>query len=458
MLSNAGAQALLCPTEIDNDAHFLRAVTQMADSEEITTAAPIFAANGIKLLEQGVSMSSRLYERLIQHRLAAAIDDQLTAKHPVDIRALEAQVHLLTGSSMLGQLLERAMGGKHYLLLGVLRHMKWPARASFKLTVMRHQMPDLYEHSILMMMCAVYLGVQEKLSLDDCAELAAAALLHDVGMLFMPPHWRNASYILGPEERKQLETHPVIAMLVVRSAQSYSVRAADAVLQHHERSDGSGYPSHATGEDISHWGHILMLAEVASAFFSKYNDMPAQRLSLVLRMNHQRFDKTLTQHLFALLAHDAQQQRVHHLSYTNAQVRQVVATLAAVMQHWTLCKRNLPEQWQTMRHARALKYVEVRMQALEKSLAESGSHPRQQVNWLAMFEEDPSSMAELVLINKEALWQVSSCVHTCLRRWPQVQQPLDAVDEVLHDWLGNCRQVLGHLPAASPAATAGAVH
>ena len=267
-------------------------------------------------------------------------------------------------------------------------------------------------------------------------------------MLFMPPNWRNVHYKLTAQERKQLAAHSITAMLVVRSANVYSVRAQDAVLQHHERADGSGYPRHAKGSEISLWGHILMLAEVVSAFFGKFDDIPAQRLSLMLRMNHNRFDAGLTQHVFRLLASGL---GAGHstASHTNTEVRQVIATLAATMQHWILCKRKLPEKWHALSNARCAVYIDMRMQALEKSLAESGSHPRQQADWLQMFEEDPSSMAELVLINKEALWQVENCVQACMRRWPQVMQPSDALEEALSDWLRNCSDVLG-LNAQSP--------
>lgn len=66
----------------------------------------------------------------------------MSVVNAVDIPSLEAQVHLLTASTALGQLLQRAMGMQHYLLLEVLRQ----------------KLPDLYTHSALMM-CAVYLAV-----------------------------------------------------------------------------------------------------------------------------------------------------------------------------------------------------------------------------------------------------------------------------------------------------------
>lgn len=445
------AATLLSSASLINDPHYLQAVSNLADTQEVVAGSAIYAASGVKLLDTGARIDHRLYERLKLHQLPIPIDDQLQVQNAVDIPSLEAQVMLLSGSTQLGRQLSAHLGAQQYMLMEVLRHMQWPQQASFKMTVMRHHLPELFEHSILMMMSTVFLAVKQRFSVPDCAELAAAALLHDVGMLYMPPSWKNAKHKLTAQERKQLAAHSITAMLVVRETGVYSRRVEDAVLEHHERLDGSGYPRHAKGDEISPWGRILMLAEVISAFYSKFTDMPGQRLSLMLRMNHSRFDATLTQHVYDLLAQE-EPNAADGPAHTSTEVRQVVATLATVMQHWALCKRKLPEVWQSLPDAAAVSYVDTRMQSLEKSLAESGSHPRQQADWLKMFEEDPSSMQELVLINKEALWQVESCVEACVRQWPQLLQPQGPLDTIMEDWLVNSRMVLGLHSSTPPAA------
>lgn len=118
-------------------------------------------------------------------------------------------------------------------------------------------------------------------------------------------------------------------MLVVRNCKAYSREIEEAVLEHHERMDGSGYPRGISGDAISSMGRILMLAEVVSAFYDKYRDMPAQRLSLVLRMNHNRFDRQLMQHIHAMLRADTAQP-VQAREHTQAEVRREIATLAAI--------------------------------------------------------------------------------------------------------------------------------
>lgn len=433
--------ALLHPAAWNNDANYLRAVTQMADEQEVVAGESIYADNGIKLIDKGARIDTHLYDRLMQQRLSAPIDTHLMARAAVDLATIEAEVMRQSGSGPLGRAITTHMGTQQYVLLEVLRLMKWPQSASFKMTVMRSQRPELYEHSVMMMMVAVFLAYRQGMTTQECADVAAAAMLHDVGMLFMPPSWADPAHKLTPQERKHLAAHSITALLVVRSAKVYPREVEEAVLEHHERLDGSGYPRQLKGEEISRMGRILMLAEVVSAFYGKFTDMPAQRLSLVLRMNHSRFDPKLTEMVYQLLGQDSVEHGVQQ-SHSSDDVRHVIATLGAVFQHWVQCKRKFPEKWQSLPGGRAALYVDLRMSALEKSLAESGSHPRQQADWLAMFEDDPSSMTELVMINREALWQIDSCVENCLRRWPQPPAAQSALSEQLYDWLSACRSVL----------------
>lgn len=455
--------SLLKADALYNNTHFLRAVCDMAQQEKVRATETVYASDGSKLLDQGAWVDAQLYPRLMQHRLGQPIDEVLALSNAVDVPTLEAKVMVLSATHPLGKQIKVFLEGQHHLMLDVLQYMKWPAQASFKMSVMRAQMPDLYEHSLLMMMVALSLAIKNNYSTVECAELAAAGLLHDVGMLYMPLSWMDPQHKLTPQEAKQLAAHSITAMQVVRSTGVYSRRVEDAVLEHHERLDGTGYPRGLRGDDISRMGRTLMLAEMVSAFYGKYQDMPAQRLFLALRMNHQRFDAALMQQVFTLL--DMPQLTPGYLQTSQSspkQVREVIASLAAIAQRWSSTKRRFSGHWPTFKGGRAGVYIDNRLQALEKSLAEAGSHPLQQVDWQQLFQEDPSSMTELLLINKEALWQIDNCVNTCIRRWPQVLQPSTDFEQGLHDWLVNAREILslGKAPqntSPSPSASGDAI-
>ncbi len=150
-------------------------------------------------------------------------------------------------------------------LLAPLRTLPLPGPVACKFTVMRDKRPELYQHGLRRMIVAVFLGLKTGMPERDCATLAAAALLHDLGVLHMDPAWSDPDFKAVGVQRRHLVAHPITAMLMVRDTQAYPKAAEVAVLEHHERMDGNGYPRGLAGADISPTGRILMLARAGGA-------------------------------------------------------------------------------------------------------------------------------------------------------------------------------------------------
>ena len=167
-----------------DSSHYLRALTDMADRRAVVTDAAIYTDNGVKLVEKGARIDSRLYDRLVQHKLREPIDSLLSLENPVDVPALLTAVQALTEQHVLPGLLAEALGSAARLL-APLRSLPLPASMACKLTVMREERPLLFQHSLQMMTVAIFLGIRSGLSERDCSALAAAALLHDLGVLHM---------------------------------------------------------------------------------------------------------------------------------------------------------------------------------------------------------------------------------------------------------------------------------
>ena len=116
---------------------------------------------------------------------------------------LIAAVHALLQSQPLPRLLLQALGSPERLV-APLRSMPLPSPIAFKLTVMREQRPGLFGHSLQMMMVAVFLGVKSGLTERECVTLAAAALLHDIGVLHMDPAWQDPQHKITGAGRHRL--------------------------------------------------------------------------------------------------------------------------------------------------------------------------------------------------------------------------------------------------------------
>ena len=411
--------------------HYLRALTDMADQRAVVACAAIYTDTGIKLVEKGARIDSRLYERLVQHKLREPIDGHLSVENPVDVPALLTAAQGLIEQAPLPDLLAQALGFSRGRLLAPLRSMPLPAPIACKLTVMREQRPKLFQHSLQMMLVAVYLGLRSELSERDCAALAAAALLHDVGVLHMDPAWSDPDNKVVGAQRKHLVAHPITAMLMIRDTGAYPRSVELAVLEHHERMDGSGYPRGLGGKDITPLGHILLLAEVVAAFYEKYNDMPAQRLSLVLRLNHRKFPSALVDHILALL--QEQVTRESALMPLGDDVPQQIELLADAFARWDRLKAVLAPGTLPAPEG-AFAYAETRLQSLQKVLLEAGSHPRQQSEMLPHLQGDAASLAEVGLVAREALWQLQTLINACHRRWPHLADRATPEERVVADW------------------------
>ena len=168
----------LASADIDtaDSPHYLRALTDMADRRTVVAGAAIYTDNGIKLVEKGARIDSRLYDRLVQHKLREPIDRHLSIDKPVDVPALLVTAQALIEQEVLLGAMAQAVGSAARLL-APLRSVPLPGPMACKLTVMREQRNELFEHSLRMMVVAVFLGIQGGMAERDCVTLAAAALL-----------------------------------------------------------------------------------------------------------------------------------------------------------------------------------------------------------------------------------------------------------------------------------------
>ena len=425
--------SLPADTDAADSPHYLRALTDMADRRTVVADAAIYTANGIKLVEKGARIDSRLYDRLVQHKLREPIDRHLSIENPVTAPALLAAGQALVEQHLLPGMLAEALGPLAGRLLAPLRSLSLPASIACKLTVMREQRPELFQHSLQMMIVAVFLGLRSELSERDCATLAAAALLHDLGVLHMDPAWNDPEHrVVGPQ-RKHLVAHPITAMLMIRDTQAYPRAAEVAVLEHHERMDGSGYPRGLAGADITPMGRILLLAEVVTAFFEKYEDMPAQRLSLMLRLNHRKFPSNLVAHILPLLQEEVARESAL-MPLGNDASRQI-ELLAEAFAYWDQLKAPLLAGNPAKAPPNgAFAFADARLLALQKALAEAGSHPQQHGEFLAQLQGDAIGMAEVAMVGGEALWQLKSILNASHRRWPRLADRATPADAAVADW------------------------
>jgi HD-GYP domain-containing protein (c-di-GMP phosphodiesterase class II) len=121
----------------------------------------------------------------------------------------------------------------------------------------------LHFHGVNVALLSMILGARKGLNKEELIPLGSAALVHDVGLL---NHLEiiNKEGTLSKEERLRVNGHPSEGAHMLSGA-GLSTRENSIVLQHHERLDGTGYPSGLTAETIDEWAVIVALADVYEA-------------------------------------------------------------------------------------------------------------------------------------------------------------------------------------------------
>jgi putative nucleotidyltransferase with HDIG domain len=114
---------------------------------------------------------------------------------------------------------------------------------------------------------AMELARELGLTEDETEALRAASVLHDIGKLAVPEHIISKPGKLTPEEFEKMKIHPIVGAEILEQV-DFPYPVVPIVRAHHEKWDGSGYPSGLKGEAIPIGARILAAVDCLDALAS----------------------------------------------------------------------------------------------------------------------------------------------------------------------------------------------
>jgi putative nucleotidyltransferase with HDIG domain len=108
-----------------------------------------------------------------------------------------------------------------------------------------------------------------------------AGLIHDVGKIHVPAEILSKPGALTPLEIQLVRVHAQAGYDIIKGIE-FPWPVAEAVLQHHERLDGSGYPRALAGDSIIIEARVLAVADVTETMMSHRPYRPAKGLGNAL--------------------------------------------------------------------------------------------------------------------------------------------------------------------------------
>ncbi|MFG2990041.1 HD-GYP domain-containing protein [Streptomyces sp. NPDC048257] len=142
-------------------------------------------------------------------------------------------------------------------------------RATIRALVQAVDIKDRYTrgHSERVGQASAMIARQLGMTEERLETVRIAGILHDVGKLGVPTRLLRKDGPLTPEERRIIELHPEYGHEMVRGIGSLG-EARSAILHHHERVDGSGYPYGLAGEEIPVLARVVAVADAFDAMTS----------------------------------------------------------------------------------------------------------------------------------------------------------------------------------------------
>lgn len=203
-------------------------------------------------------------------RIANAIGEELRTKAKREVRTMFTDVD----TSKRGV---RSVDTLKDAVTGIVEEVIYNRDAIVNVVDIRSYDDYTYSHSINVAIIAGVMGGALNLKGKDLNDLVTGALVHDIGKVFIDKRIINKISRLTHDELEEVRRHSRLGYDYILNSDNITEASKIAVLTHHERFDGYGYPSRLTGTEIPLYGRIICLADVYDALVS---DRPYRRAML----------------------------------------------------------------------------------------------------------------------------------------------------------------------------------
>jgi putative nucleotidyltransferase with HDIG domain len=124
---------------------------------------------------------------------------------------------------------------------------------------------DTHTHCLNVAFYSMLIAKWLNLSDYKIHEIVRTGLLHDIGKVKIPDKILNKKGRLTPSEFEVMKKHSMHGYNLIKNISEFSESIKNAVLMHHERLDGSGYPYGISGDSIGLYARIVSVADVYDA-------------------------------------------------------------------------------------------------------------------------------------------------------------------------------------------------
>jgi HD-GYP domain-containing protein (c-di-GMP phosphodiesterase class II) len=402
--------------------HYASHLAKVNESNTVTASQDVYNERGVLILRKGAALTHQAAAQLLKHRLARPLDQQVQLQTTLNRHSIKQDFSKLLERFPDLQQTHSALRFPQEFDL-IVDRWDFPPLLAQKLTVMREQMPVEYQKGLFVAWLSSLVARELALGQGAMSAVYVAGLVHDIGLMHIDPSIVGKSTAVTAVEWRAIQSHVVIGKVILDGIGASDPRIARAVLEHHERCDGIGYPLGKTANELDVLGQIIATADAMQAIrvnqFAKVG-RNLRDLHAHLQMNANVHTRPVYEAMSALL------RRSGVAPTTVNPLGQLGVLVTHLRRHWVALSKvsayveTLLQLVQKIQFGDKNKGLRLVFERLLDVITQSGLMQPELEAWLSHAERqpDPATLPELTtmdLMLHELRWQLQDS-HRAIRQ------------------------------------------
>lgn len=245
---------------------YARHLAKVNETRHVIASEDIYNNSGALLVKKGTPITPNVTRAIINFKLLKPIEDAVSIRDEIDHLQLQQRFTAVIRDDDALRAIHERQDLALLLESQCLNYQKFPLLRQ-KITVLAERMPETFLRGLYCSWLSLLIAKQMRLPADEMSSVFLAALTHDIGMLHIAPEVINKQGVLNAEEWRQIQAHVVIGQKILQGVSGLPELVSQAVLEHHERCDGTGYPAGKVESELTLHGQIIALADSVIAVY-----------------------------------------------------------------------------------------------------------------------------------------------------------------------------------------------
>lgn len=233
----------------------------------------ILTDNGVLIAKSGTTFSQKACQNLLKFKLLKPVEDSIVIENQLISKAIYTRIDQLINedsclSGLNNRLHKKYPELKKVLQMCCLNLDKYPLLLQ-KLTVLELEISHVFKQSLLSAYFAAASSILTNKDKSYVMNSFLAGIIHDIGLLHIDRYILMKPEALTAQEWRKVQSHPIIGYEILKRIPKIPETVSVAVLEHHESTDGSGYPRGKSGEKLSDMGQLINLLDDIIVIYNK---------------------------------------------------------------------------------------------------------------------------------------------------------------------------------------------